>query len=878
MLRATWIGLLAVVGSVLATPGWAAEPAPDSPAKTYAVIVGVSKYSDPQIEPRRHAEADAKAIYDLLTDKTYLGAAPDDVKLLLGSPDEKRHAETATKANIVEAITDAVDKAGKNDLILIAMIGQGAEMGEKTCFLASDSTYKDRAKNAVASHDIETAIAKIKSQKLCAIMDVDYKGIDHGKDVVPDANIGDMLRVFVGNEDKEEHTLPPGRVVILSNNSVSHPLELPSQGVFTKVLIDGLKGAADKDGYEPDGVVTVEELDSYLEKEMPKLAREKGKTNEEKEQGAITWGAKTNHFVLTHNPAVMPKVEERLKKLDELKLAPEVNADGHRLLTRMPKLKSEQDLRKAYQGLCDATPAKDGSLVAAFLKLRSENLAARKLDRETAEVYAARTISGVQMVRKDYVKELNAGEMVGWAIRGLYRRVEMKLPADLRERLDKVKDMRRSELEGLLADARENLGKREDLENNKDVDLSLQMMMSNLDPYTVYIDELTKRAQAAALQGRFVGIGIQIRRVAAKDALLVVSPIKGSPAYRAGLKAGDLITQIETDQDEKGKSLSGTKVFSTQGMRTETAVKHILGPAGTRVKVTVQREGVPQPLEFEIRRGLVEVETVLGTKRNDDDTWDFYIDPDYKIGYIQLTQFGPGSFRDMEDAVKKMDKTGLKGLVLDLRDNPGGLLSTAVQISDLFIDDGLIVTIRPRVGQETPYGGEHEGSYLNFPMVCLVNNGSASGSEIVSACLQDHKRAVILGERSYGKGSVQNVQQFAPTSGEIKLTTATFWRPSGKNLNKSSIKDYDKMSKEDLEKLDWGVRPDSGYVIKLDPKERFDLDVHLRDREIIPRRDAPPKDPKDVKPEFKDRQLDAALDYLKAQIKTAGQAAAKRAG
>jgi carboxyl-terminal processing protease len=163
-------------------------------------------------------------------------------------------------------------------------------------------------------------------------------------------------------------------------------------------------------------------------------------------------------------------------------------------------------------------------------------------------------------------------------------------------------------------------------------------------------------------------------------------------------------------------------------------------------------------------------------------------------------------------------------------------------------------------------------------MVCLVNNGSASGSEIVAACLQDHKRAVILGERSYGKGSVQNVQQFAPTSGEIKLTTATFHRPNGKNLNKSSIKDYDKMPKDELEKLDWGVRPDAGYVIKLDPKERFDLDVHLRDREIIPRRDAPPKDPKDVKPEFKDRQLGAALDYLRDQIKTAGQAPVKRAG
>jgi C-terminal peptidase prc len=395
------------------------------------------------------------------------------------------------------------------------------------------------------------------------------------------------------------------------------------------------------------------------------------------------------------------------------------------------------------------------------------------------------------------------------------------------------------------------------------------MMMSNLDPYTVYIDEDSKRKAEIDFKAKFTGIGIQIRRVAAKDALLVVTPIKGSPAYRAGLKAGDLITQIETDMDKEGKLMPDMKTFSTQGMKTDTAVQHILGKAGTKVRLTVQREGASQPLEFELRRGLVEVETVLGANRKEDDSWDFYIDPESKIAYIQLTQFAPGSARDMEDAMKKLDKTGIKGLVLDLRNNPGGLLSSACDISDLFIDDGLIVTIRPRVGQEQAYGG-NPGGYLNFPMACLVNNGSASGSEIVAACLQDHKRAVIIGERSYGKGSVQNIAPFTPTNGELKLTTATFWRPSNKNLNKASIKDYDKMSKEDLEKEDWGVRPDGGYVLKLDRKERFDLDVHLRDREIIPRRDGPPKE---AKPEFKDRQLDMALEYLRAQIKTASKKA-----
>jgi C-terminal peptidase prc len=869
MLRASWIGLLAAVCGLVGSTALVRAAEADNP-KTYIVLVGVSQYSDPQIKPRRHAEADAKALYDLFTDKTYLGADKADVHLLLGSADEKRNSEPATKAHILKVLGDVAAKARRDDLVIIGLIGQGAPLGDRTCFLSSDATFQDRAKNAVASADVEAALKALKSQKVCAIIDVNYKGYDPGKQVIPDPNLIDMVRVFVGNEDKEEHTLPPGRVVMLSNNSVSQPLELESQGLFTKLLIDGLKGAADQDGYEPDGVVTVDEIDAYLEKEMPKLARTIGKSAEEKEQAAFDWGARTNHFTLTHNPTALPKIEERLKKLDVLNLAPEVAAEGRKLLTRMPKLKSEQDLRKAYQKLADGQLAAD-----AFLKLRQDNLADRKLAREEAEAYAARVLRGIQMVKDQYVKELSSGEMVGWAIRGLYRRLEEKVPAEIKDRLEKVKDMRRADLESLLSDVRERLGKREDLASNKDVDLSLQMMMSNLDPYTVYIDPEQKAKAEIDFKGKFTGIGIQIRRVAAKDALLVVTPIKGSPAYRAGLKAGDLITEIKTDRDEKGHKLTESKTFSTQGMKTETAVKHILGDAGSKVAVTVQREGASQPLEFELRRGLVEVETVLGAKRKEDDSWDFYIDPENKIGYIQLTQFAPGSFRDMEEAVRKLDKSGLKGLVLDLRNDPGGLLSSAVQIADLFIDDGLIVTIRPRVGQPQPYGGEHEGSYLNFPMVCLVNNGSASGSEIVAACLQDHKRALVVGERSYGKGSVQNIQPFPSTGGEIKLTTATFWRPSDKNLNKASVKDYDKLKPEELEKEDWGVRPDPGYVVKLDRKERFDLDVHLREREIIPRRDGPPKEPK---PEFKDRQLDTALDYLRSQIKTAAKVPSKRAG
>jgi carboxyl-terminal processing protease len=216
-------------------------------------------------------------------------------------------------------------------------------------------------------------------------------------------------------------------------------------------------------------------------------------------------------------------------------------------------------------------------------------------------------------------------------------------------------------------------------------------------------------------------------------------------------------------------------------------------------------------------------------------------------------------------AVKDLDKNGLKGLVLDLRENPGGLLTSAVDISDMFIKDGLIVTIKPRDGQNTPYVKDPrespDSTFVRFPMVCLVDGNSASGSEIVAACLQDQKRAVVMGERSYGKGSVQTIQPFE--GGEMKVTTATFWRPNGKNLNKSST--------EGKESDVWGVTPNKGYALKITGSERRDLITAFDKSQIIPRRDLPPKPATDkdqaaTKPGFQDRQLGMALDYLKTQI------------
>jgi carboxyl-terminal processing protease len=196
-------------------------------------------------------------------------------------------------------------------------------------------------------------------------------------------------------------------------------------------------------------------------------------------------------------------------------------------------------------------------------------------------------------------------------------------------------------------------------------------------------------------------------------------------------------------------------------------------------------------------------------------------------------------------------------------------LNSACAVCDLFIDDGLIVTIKPRVGREHAEYGQHDGSQLAFPMVCLINNMSASGSEIVAACLQDHRRAVVMGERSFGKGSVQNIVDLEGRTSALKLTTATYWRPSGKNIHRFP---------ESKPTDEWGVSPDTGYQLKLPLKDQIALAELQHEQEVIRRRDAPPKQAKDDKPAFKDKQLDMALRYLRDQIKLASRVPVKKAG
>jgi carboxyl-terminal processing protease len=898
MTRASSNCLVAALAVALALANTASAEAPKEKAekaapRTHVLLVGISKYDDKQIKPRPHAEADVKALYDLFTSKDHAALDPKDVTLLLGAEDKERNAKKATRAAFLKALRDLARDANPQDTVIFAFVGEGGPIGksgERRCYFLADSTFKGRDKDAVAAEEIEEALKKFAPRKFCVLLDVDFTGfVDEDKArAIAEPTLGKApYREFLGDDNSEDHLPLPGRVAFLATNGLSPSLDLKEHGLFTKVVLDALKGKADNEGYEADGLVTVDELAKYVNKHLPELAREHGKTEKQKEQDHYVLAGPSAHYVLTINAKKLKAHKDRLAKFEEMVSNKKIPADraeeGRALLERMPVLKKKQDLRKAYQNLVD------GELKpAAFKAERKEILESMQLPRTEGLAFASKVLEAIELIEEEYVKEVKPGLMTSWAIRELYNYVEEKVPEEIEKKLKDVKDVTdHTKLKVLLAEARIHLGKREDLENLKDLNVTLLRMLHKLDPHTTYIDPDTVKKWKDDIDGNFTGIGIQIRKDVATDQLLVATPIYGSPAYKAetpmsktdsqyprGLWAGDIITTIVRDVDSNGNKLDKTEKTPTKGLPLNKAVKMILGQEGTQVTLMVQREGVKEPFPVTITRGAVEVESVLGARRKSNDKWDFVIDHKNKIGYLRLSSFNRNSLDQLETVMRDLVRNqGIKGFVLDLRFNPGGLLDVAIKITDTYVDDGVIVSIHPRGDRKPKYfKGEHRGSLLDFPMVCLVNGYSASGSEIVSAALQDHKRAVIMGERSYGKGSVQNMAPFKvrdPKTGdllkaEIKLTTAAFRRPNGDNLNKASTS-----GKEDEK---WGVVPDK--VIKLTTKERRDLAEHLRNLETIERHDKREKREKELS-EYKDKQLDAALEYLRGQIKLSAKAPIK---
>jgi carboxyl-terminal processing protease len=308
---------------------------------------------------------------------------------------------------------------------------------------------------------------------------------------------------------------------------------------------------------------------------------------------------------------------------------------------------------------------------------------------------------------------------------------------------------------------------------------AIKGMLTGLDPHSTYLDKKAFKDLREGTRGEFGGLGIE---VGMEDGFVkVIAPIDDTPAFQSGVEAGDLVIRL----NEK----------SVKGMTLSDAVKIMRGKPGTDITLTIIRDGEPKPLKISITRAIIKVVSVKNR----------LLEPGY--GYVRIASFQTRTGKNLHEAISKLKKESenseLKGLVLDLRNNPGGLLNAAVAVSDAFLEKGLIVYTEGRIEHSKMSFKAGPDDILNgAPIVVLVNGGSASASEIVAGALQDHKRAVIMGQQSFGKGSVQTVLENNRGGGAIKLTTARYFTPSGRSIQAEGITPDVVLSKVKIEKLD----------------------------------------------------------------------------
>ena len=330
----------------------------------------------------------------------------------------------------------------------------------------------------------------------------------------------------------------------------------------------------------------------------------------------------------------------------------------------------------------------------------------------------------------------------------------------------------------------------DEIDQSDVMDSAINGVLQSLDPYSAYMSpELFKSMQTES-KGEFGGLGIEIGMEA--GVVKVISPIADTPAEKVGIKAGDYIVRINNEQ--------------VQGKTLMEAVKLMRGPVGSSIKLTVRRKGIKKPLTFNIKRQIIEVKSVeskiLGKQKN--------------IGYIRLKSFNENSDKQFIKEIKNYEKQKkLVGYIIDLRNNPGGLLTQAISITDFFLEEGEIVSTKGRQVSETRKFFARAGDGIKGkPIIVLINNGSASASEIFAGALKDHKRAIIIGENSYGKGSVQSIIPLN-NGGGIRLTISKYYLPSGKSISEVGVSPDIIVKEKEEFKLDSDKDNQLNYAIKL---------------------------------------------------------------
>ena len=425
----------------------------------------------------------------------------------------------------------------------------------------------------------------------------------------------------------------------------------------------------------------------------------------------------------------------------------------------------------------------------------------------------------------------------GWPI--AHARAQDSRNAEMYRMLDLFSDV----VERIRAEYVEPVNDRDLIEN------AINGMLTGLDPHSSYMNAKSYRDMQVQTRGEFGGLGLEV--TADNGIIKVVSPIDDTPAARAGVKAGDLITMLDGQ--------------SVQGLTLNEAVDKMRGPPGSPIKLTIKRENVNTPVELTMTREVIRIQVVKSRLDNGD------------IGYVRLSSFTEQSDPALKKAIGdlKAKDPNLKGIVLDLRNNPGGLLDQAVYVSDDFLQDGEIVSTRARHPEESQRWFVKHGDVTGgLPLVVLINGGSASASEIVAGALQDHHRAVLVGTRSFGKGSVQTVMPLPAGNGAIRLTTARYYTPSGRSIQGLGITPDVEVDSSRTETPRFGPEREAdlkgalrnqGGTPQTAPVARTDLPPIARDIPKLPPEGFPTFDPTKPDTDFQLKQGEAVLTSMVSQ-------------
>jgi C-terminal peptidase prc len=439
-------------------------------------------------------------------------------------------------------------------------------------------------------------------------------------------------------------------------------------------------------------------------------------------------------------------------------------------------------------------PAAFVGLILATGTIGDRKAAAPPLPRREAENYAQQLLFVIHEIEQQYARPVPPRELLRTALSGLYQAADVPVPPFLADEVDRAGEQ---ELVQVAIRHREELGKRESLHGPAALLASVRALARSLDPHsTVVSGEELNRANE---DGQRHGLGLELEPFDGVGPVRVKSVVLGSPAQRAGIRPGDQITHCN------GQAVSAdcAELFRAGPGRTPDPSQ---GTGRERFQLTLQRAGRNEPWEVAIPAGPLKGETVLGVCRRIDGSWDYLLKE--QVAHIRLAALGRGTSNDLRDVLTRLKEDGVGGVILDLRWCPGGYLNEAVNVVNLFLKEGKIATVRSRTRDET-HRAMSAGEVFDFPLVVLVNGETSGGAELIAAALQDHQRALVAGQRTLGKASVQTMLPLPVNDAGLKLTTGHFLRPSGKELHRRP---------ESQPRDDWGVRPDPGHALPVTPE------------------------------------------------------------